>query len=560
MTRDDMSMEVTRGITEDNPSNNTVTDITPTNSPILCKLNSTTHTVSDFDHNISIRDTTTKETSSFELNQTLEIDVDTVPKETNTRKRSKKQSKGTNGKKDKCPCLTSDTKSWKPKCSNCNQTWHTACCNLLGITSIIGLENWQCPWCYEPLFADPSQPKTVMNALKEIHIDVNSIQNKCDNLSTLDLQKQISDLEEIVSKLKTPFSDPECINKMHDDILKSINFELQKTLSDQNSASALQLAQHKKSIKTVKPIPNAKTDSDPIQHVPKFPGKHYDQHQTGFMQHDCRISLENFVTQHDENFIAVGNRKVMYFGEFSYRYSSVEHKEAPMPDVVQGVIDRIHEKFPNSARINSCLVTKYASGLSSCPAHGDNEPFITPNSDIFTLSIGSERTMKFENCNDLAHNVNESIKLKDNELLVFSRVSQDFYHHSIIPEESTTQTRYSFTFRSLAPHNLNYTAIIGDSNTKDIEFGVGKGKLGLWMPGAWIKSSKIKNIPDPFTVGPCRNILINVGINDVQGDNPKSAEYLAAQYKTKIKTFLDIYPKVRIFISLLLPTKDASLN
>ena len=202
---------------------------------------------------------------------------------------------------------------------------------------------------------------------------------------TLDLQKQISDLEEIVSKLKTPFSDPECINKMHDDILKSINFELQKTLSDQNSASAFQLAQLKKSIKTVKPIPNAKTDSDPIQHVPKFPGKHYDHHQTGFMQPDCRISLENFVTQHDENFIAVGNRRVMYFGEFSYRYSSVEHKEAPMPDVVQGVIDQIHKEFPNSARINSCLVTKYASGLSSCPAHGDNEPFITPNSDIFQL-------------------------------------------------------------------------------------------------------------------------------------------------------------------------------
>ena len=41
---------------------------------------------------------------------------------------------------------------------------------------------------------------------------------------------------------------------MSDDILKSINFELQKTLSDQNSASALELAQLKKSIKTVKPI------------------------------------------------------------------------------------------------------------------------------------------------------------------------------------------------------------------------------------------------------------------------------------------------------------------
>ena len=74
---------------------------------------------------------------------------------------------------------------------------------------------------------------------------------------------------------------------MHDDILKSINFELQKTSSDQNSASALELAQLKKSINTVKPIPNAKTDSDPIQHVPNFSVKHYDHHQTGFMQPDC---------------------------------------------------------------------------------------------------------------------------------------------------------------------------------------------------------------------------------------------------------------------------------
>ena len=559
MTRDDMSMEVARGITEDNSSKNTVTDITPTNSTILCELNSTTHTDSDIDHNISVRDTTAKETSSFELNQTLEIDVDTVSKETNTRTRSKKQSKGSNAKKDKCPCLTSDTKSWKPKCSNCNQTWHTACCNLLGITSIIELENWQCPWCYETLFADPSKPKTVMNTLKEIHIDVNSIQNKCDNFSTLDLRKQISDLEEIVNKFKTP-SDPESINKIHDDILKSINFELQKNLSNQNSASARELAQLKASIKSVKPISTVQADPNPMQNVPKFSGKHYDHHQTSFLQAECRNSLESFVSEHDEDFIGVGNRKVMYFGEFSYRYSSIEHKEAPMPDVVQGVIDQIHDKFPNSARINSCLVTKYASGLSSCPAHGDNEPFITPDSDIFTISIGSERTMKFENCNDQARKVNESIKLKDNELLVFSRVSQDFYHHSIVPEESTTQTRYSFTFRCLAPYNLNYTTIIGDSNTKDIEFGVGKGKLGLWMPGARIKSSKIKNIPDPQTVGPCRNILINVGINDVQGDNPKSAEYLAAQYKTKIEAFLDVYPKVRIFISLLLPTKDSSLN
>ena len=125
-----------------------------------------------------------------------------------------------------------------------------------------------------------------MNTLKEIHIDVNSIQSKCDNFSTLDLRKQISDLQEIVNKFKTP-SDPESINKIHDDILKSINFELQKNLSNQNSASARELAQLKASIKSVKPISTVQADPNPMQNVPKFSGKHYDHHQTSFLQAEC---------------------------------------------------------------------------------------------------------------------------------------------------------------------------------------------------------------------------------------------------------------------------------
>ena len=36
------------------------------------------------------------------------------------------------------------------------------------------------------------------------------------------------------------------------------------------------------------------------------------------------------------------------------------------------------------------------------------------------------------------------------------------------------------------------------------------------MPGSLIKASKISNIPDAFTIGPCRNIVIHVRINDVQ--------------------------------------------
>ena len=203
-----------------------------------------------------------------------------------------------------------------------------------------------------------------------------------------------------------------------------------------------------------------------------------------------------------------------------------------------------------------------AEGRQHATLRHCDEPFINPKSDIFTFSMGAVRSMKFVNCSDNATKVDDCESLKDNDLLVFSRASQDFFHHSIVADQNSSQIRYSFTFRSLAPYkyNINYTTIIGDSNTKDIVFGSDKGKLGLWLPGSRIKASKIKNIPDPFTIGPCRNILLNVGINDVQEDNPKSTESLVDQLDSKIKSIMKVYHKTKVSISLLLPTKISYLN
>ena len=223
-------------------------------------------------------------------------------------------------------------------------------------------------------------------------------------------------------------------------------------------------------------------------------------------------------------------------------------------------MDLIHEKYPESPKTNSCLITRYQTGENTCPSHGDNTPFNAPNSDIFTLSIGAERTMKIKSCSDHVAPTYENIHLKDKSLLVFSRASQDFYHHEILPDTAVSECRYSFTFRCLAPYNLNYTAIIGDSNTAEISFGAGMGKLGVWLPGTRHKAPKIKNIPNPHEIGPTRNILLNVGINDLLEDNPKSAKYLTNQLESKVKAILAVYPKVQIFISLLLPTKDPNLN
>ena len=171
----------------------------------------------------------------------------------------------------------------------------------------------------------------------------------------------------------------------------SIKFELQNIVASQASSHV----QLKQSINVSAEIdtPTAVKSSPCI-----FPGKHHDSHQPNFLQQDFKNALESFVAINDESVVKVGNRKVLYFGEYSYKYSNTEHRPSPLPDVIQKVVDKIHLDFPSSEKINSCLITKYTDGSSTCPPHSNDEPFISPASDIFTISMGAERTMKFSNC------------------------------------------------------------------------------------------------------------------------------------------------------------------
>ena len=463
-------------------------------------------------------------------------------------------------KKDRCPCQLSDTSSWKPKCSKCNQTWHSSCCNLKGISSILELEDWECPWCYVPLFGDPSKPKAVSNMLKEIRVDIDSINHKCDNFKFDEINSQISELKQCLNQISVPSATPTVENNLHNELVNSVSFELQKMIDNQNSFVTQELTKLKKSLNQDKSVDQPVSINENDSNAPVFTVKHFDHHKSNFLEENIKDSLKQYVTGTDIEFKKVGNRDVLYFGDFSYKYSNIEHSACPMPNAIHQVIEKIHEQFPSEAKINSCLITKYTDGSSICPPHSDNEPFINPSSDIFTLSMGAERTMKFDSITNHTCKVDDSILLKDNDLLVFSRVSQDFYHHSIVSDESATGVRYSFTFRCLAPYNLNYTKIIGDSNTQELVFGPDRGKLGQWLPGALMKASKIANIPDPFSIGPCRNAVIHVGLNDVQAHNPKSAQFLSNLLEGKIKSILSVYPKKKIFLSLLLPTKDTKLN
>ena len=53
----------------------------------------------------------------------------------------------------------------------------------------------------------------------------------------------------------------------------------------------------------------------------------------------------------------------------------------------------------------------------------------TSNQTFNIISRFSERSMQFSNCRDHAPSTNEVINLKDNNIVVFYRASQDFFRH-----------------------------------------------------------------------------------------------------------------------------------
>ena len=366
------------------------------------------------------------------------------------------------------------------------------------------------------------------------------------------------------------------ITEIHDDILKSIHYELEAIVNKKVELSlASQLADMAKAIESLKHSPSPPKAQDPASTYfappppgaapPASPYVHkscapYTDSVTDFLDNDMKLELQTFLQDNAEHFSKphdANSRKLLYYGDFGYKYSNHSHQPKEIPSTIQNVITKISERFPNHIQPNSCLISLYENGTQSCPPHSDDEPFINPASEIFTLSIGATRSMQIsETRGDLKHD----IPLVDNSVLTFSRHSQNDWKHSILPDTSVTTARYSLTFRSIAPYNLHSTAIYGDSNTQELKFGTGAGTFGKWMPGKRVKTSKIKDIPTPDKIGPFRNIILSTGINDLSDMNCKPKLSLISEYEEKCKAIMSVYPKTKIFVSLILPTKDRYLN
>ena len=152
------------------------------------------------------------------------------------------------------------------------------------------------------------------------------------------------------------------------------------------------------------------------------------------------------------NFKKYGARKVAHHGPVKYSYGGIAHPACPFPDseALNSITTRLQQNMPDFDITDwCCMATLYENGKSHIPPHSDNEDSILPDSDIYTVSIGSQRTLTFQNIvGPLLEQ--RRIDLTHGSVHCMSRASQDSWEHSI-PQAPTPNCgpRISLTFRKL---------------------------------------------------------------------------------------------------------------
>ena len=518
------------------------------------------------------------------------IDVTTTP---NSQKNPKKtsetpsHSKADASKRVKCPCGKSYKQSSYVICAKCKQHWHQKCCNLTGLTqnAIKKLELWQCPRCYTcPLlgkqpasfYAEMALMKHQINRL----IETNSKSKDCDkslNAEVAALKEQVSELVKISkdSEVKTNLCTEmeeysnvlENVKKMNAESILGIETslsDLNRQVSDIKSCiTSLKqpFAQGDNTIQESLLSPRAPNTESPHVRKTKTPCSPYIKYEAGVISSETKEEVMELIGADSTTFKSIGedSREVAYYGEHDYRYTGHTHEAKELPEALKKVLAALQTTLPpdTKSEFNSCLITRYRNGSNHIPLHRDDEPVIDPESIILTVSLGAQRSMTFEN-NDQSQK--EELILEDGSVLISSRFAQDFWKHGI-PQDDCNRERISLTFRNIAPYYINSTIILGDSNTSRINFGSGSGTLGSWVPGKRLKVGHIEAIPDATNIGPYRNIVIHTGVNSLNNQKfRRSHSYLLHCLEAKCKEIVDVYPRAKVHISMLLPSRSRDLN
>ena len=280
-----------------------------------------------------------------------------------------------------CPCRSSSGgKAWLLICTSCSQTWHNTCANLKGKlpkTTIDQIDGWQCPWCFVCPFAAPKNHRSSKNAsVLNDTVIFDAINTTLEDTLNNSLRQQSDEL------LST-------IQKDLDGLKTSLN-EFATGLQKQNEQ--LRQCQHQGQENNVAPVIESLIEEMTKPNITPF-----STYNENFVSEEQAASLIEFLEQ--EQFTKEGSREVKSYGE-RYHYKGSKSSETPIPDEIVPIIELIKEKNNVPYELNQVLVNKYKDSSSFLPAHSDNEGSIRPESNIFTLSLGTSGAIKFTDNNE----------------------------------------------------------------------------------------------------------------------------------------------------------------
>ena len=292
--------------------------------------------------------------------------------------------------------------------------------------------------------------------------------------------------------------------------------------------------------------------AEPTQCTTQYTDKFIDEALANELK-ECLDGYSDKFSQNNER-----GHGVVSFGQ-PYEYQGAK-AEAPMskefPEPIGKLISLIQAKYEDAV-INQCLVNRYLDKDSLLPEHSDNEKSIVHGSNIFTVSVGDTYEVKFKKLNGS----NEEIvkQVHNRSIYVMSKSSQSQWSHRIDPCTHERGLRYSITFRYVSRNSENATIIQGDSNTRFLKFGSGKGTFGDKLPGRRILKYTIDQI-DPKECAGYKNVIIHCGINDIK--RPEAdVQDCASRLISKLEKICRVCSRsTKIVVSPILPTKLEHLN
>ena len=453
-------------------------------------------------------------------------------------------------KKDKCPCLRSSAgKDWVFACSECNQSWHSSCANLKGTNMLTQTQkpiidriskDWQCPWCWTCPYPKPGNHPSTMKEITLIKetLSASLYENLTETLTeSFKAASTLVDLTPIQSELERLSSNIE-------------DFQTKRASSNTTSVG----------------IPPAV----PVREVIDSPEPPYDSYKDNFLSSEEIDTIKDLLdTLKDTgDFVQEKGHSVKVYGQpYSYTGSrSGDVEPDPIPDELVQVIDKLCNELSLEMRPNSVLINHFPSSQESnrteshLAMHSDDEATILAGSTIVTLSLGENRKVLFKP----KHNNKDQTELLANHNSVYSmtRSSQCWFKHGIPPPEDDVEDRFSLTFRCLKTQFRRSILVIGDSNTREINFGSGTGKVGESFPGRRIKAAKVKDINPQDCIG-YSNIFIVCGTNNLRCEYIKTESdihHVVDELRHKISTIRQLCPSSKVFIVPVIPSRIPKMN